>query len=236
MSGADRHDGYATAAAVVVCMAVALSAAAAMGSSVAELRLARGDLRRIQAQYGLGGASMQALAALGRAPETTRLRWTMATDAGPVAVLAEPETAKLPLAAAAALEDGDLRGLGASNPATLRARLEALVTARHGSMAEIAGGDAGLGWRRCAASAVSRLGQASRLAVTPAVAPAATPEGGSGSFHAGEVWRVRVTLDGWTEDRILRLTGDPYQPAAVIERRFHRSEGETPCDALTAKG
>jgi len=212
----------------VVSLALALSVAALAASGVAELRAARADMRRMQAQYALGGAQVMAGQTVNSDSQGKRLIWRFDTAAGPVDALAEPEAAKLDYQGAASLDDAVLAPLGVRDAAALRARLGDLARRRAGTLTLLAAAAAAPDWRRCAASLVSRVGRAEILAFPAAIAPAPRP----GASHAGEVWRVRTSLGSWTEDRIVRFTGDLNHPAAIIDRRFYKAEGRDRCETL----
>jgi hypothetical protein len=222
-------DGYATAAAVVTSLAIGLVATAVTALSVGELKLARADINRTRAEYGLAGAQASAAATLAQSKADVRLAWTFGSDAGSATVLAEPEAAKVSFKVASSLDHATLRKLGASNPEMVRVRVGSLV--RHGGLpSALSEADPSPLWRRCAASAISPLGQAEKVTIATAVAPQLSES----SSHIGEVWRVKTTAGGWSDDRLVRFTGDVVHPAAVIERRFYRDGGGRSCDAISA--
>jgi hypothetical protein len=211
--------GYASAAALVVSLAVAILAAGLVMRGVGMLKLARADFRRAQAEYALSGAQVLAVTRLLNGSGFGRLTWSVGgADTGGVTMLAEAEGAKLRLAAVADLDDKALAGLDPIDLAQARQRLTAL----DGTTAtpdEITAVDAGPTWRACAASAISPWGGAQALKLGPTRAPDQEP----GGARAGQVWRVRATTeDGWTDERIVRLIGRAEQPGAVIWRRFGR--------------
>lgn len=215
--------GWATASAVVFSMALALTATALSGLASAELRSARAGLDRVHAEYALDGAQKAADVAALETDKAVRLRWSLSTDDGQFDVLAEPEAAKLSLAAAAALDDKALAKLGVVDSAALRDRL----TAASGKQTPVPELDAAPLWRDCAASVVSRFGEAKDLAL----ASPATPNQVKFDWRLGEVWRLRVTdKTGWTDDRLVRFVGDPLRPAAVIERSFTRQSRDPSCE------
>ncbi len=223
-----KSDGYATAAAAMVSLAIALVATAVTATSVAELRLARTDLRRMQAEYGLAGAETLAAMTVLESRQAGRLRWRFSTDLGPVEALAEPEAAKLGYGAAADLDDGSLARLGVGDPARVRAKLRGLALTKTAALTALRDADLSPRWRDCAASAISPVGQGSKLGVP---APA-EPQGSGSAWHAGEVWRIRVSAAGWTEDRLVRFTGSEDHPAAIIDRRLVRGEETEKCETL----
>ena len=229
-SGIDPRDGgYATASAITVAMAIALTATALTALATAELKGARGGLTRLQAEYALAGDQQAAAVTVLETSKAVRLRWTEAGEAATVEVLAEPELAKVGYKAAAALDDSKLARLGVQDPAALRERLTAEL-ADPEDRRPVAELDAAPLWRACAASLVSRWGAGGALAF----AKADKPDGRRFSWRLAEVWRLRIARpDGWTDDRIVRFTGDPLRPAAVVRRRFSR-EGEADRQCETA--
>jgi hypothetical protein len=223
-----RDSGYASAAALAVSLAVAILAAALVLRGVSALKLARADLRRSQAEYALSGAQVLAATRLVNGAQSARLAWSVGSlDARDIAILAEAEAPKLKLAAAATLDDKVLALLGADDPAGARARL-AVLDAETATPEAITGADVGATWRACATSAISPWGVAETLSLAAVQAPEQEQDGP----RAGQVWRVRATtLDGWTDERIVRLIGRAQKPSAVIWRRFGRTaNGGVTCD------
>jgi hypothetical protein len=227
-SDPDTSDaGFATPAAAVVSLALAMVATAVTAGGVMQLRLARADMARAEVESVLDGAQQRAALAMLSGGSATRLRWTLA-DGGGVQMLAESEAAKLNLAAATVLNDATLSKLGVTDAAALRARLVA-VSATAPS-ADIEAADPAPLWRVCGRSLISRLGTATRQPTLTAQ----VPKGGPVAWRIAEVWRLRATsVDGWVDDRLVRFTGDPARPAAVVERRLYRtSGGGDRCDAI----
>ena len=224
-SRADAGDnGWATASAVVFSMALALTASALSGLASAELRSARTGLDRLHAEYALDGAQKAAVIAVLETDKTVRLHWSLSTDDGQFEVLAEPEAAKLGLAAAAALDDKALAKLGVTDGAALRDRL----AAASGKDTPVPDLDSAPLWRACAPSVVSPFGEGKDLAL----AGPATPNQLKFDWRLGEVWRLRVKgAAGWVDDRLVRFVGDPLRPAAIMERSFTRQSREPSCDA-----
>ena len=240
-SSTSRHagdEGFATPAAVVVSLGVALVATAVTGSAIAELKLARADYDRSQVESRLDGAQAIAILAVISGGASTRMRWTIASGDGTVDVLAEPEAAKLSLNAAADLDSATLSRLAVSDTGDLKARLKQLTASRTADQ-DLASLDASPIWRACARSLIAVHGAATK----PPVLKARAPVQNQVAWRIGEVWRIRVTggelgarsSDRWTDERIVRFTGDAEHPAAIVDRRFGRSgkEGD-PCDAIFA--
>lgn len=218
--------GYATAAAALTALALSLVVSAVMGASLTDLRASRAALARTTTEASLDGVQQAAVVAVLEAGQAGRLRWFIASEQGPVEVLAEPEAPKLSLVSAADLDDSDLAGLGGVSTASIKSRLRALALS--GADASEVTRIAALPlWRACASSLISPYGRADALTLSPARQPAA----GRFAWRAGEVWRLRaLSPDGWADDRIVRLTGDSQHPAAIIERMFVRGQrGGEPC-------
>lgn len=231
----DRRDGYATAAALGVSLALGLVAAAVTARSVAALKLAKADLRRTQADYALNGAQALAVAAIVTSGQPGPYRWTLTTPEGAVEALAEPEGAKLSLTSAAGLDDGVLRLFAVGAPSALRAKLQ--VQAERQLAGTLDDLDASPIWRSCASSFISPFGLAAVVTPMAYRAPGAGPH--PASWHIGEVWRIRITdHGGWRDDRFVRFTGDVARPAAVISRRLVRiigaqaPQGDGSCEKL----
>ncbi len=222
--------GYATPAALVLCVAVASVAAAMTGRALGELRLAHADLRRMQAEYDLDGAQLAAGAGVVRSRVPGPYLWTFATDNGWVETLAEPEVKKIGPATAAALSDAELSAFGVADAAALRARLQAQRVAAE--PVAVAALDPAPLWQACAPSIVSPYGGADHVNYIAPQAPGPGPD--PQSWRIGETWRIRVTTSaGWRDDRIVRFTGDAHHPVAVVSRQLTRPAGEsTPCPSL----
>jgi hypothetical protein len=213
----------------MVSMAIAATAAGLSGLAVAELKSARGSLGRIQAEYRLAGAQRLAAETLLKNDVGGRLRFQLSGGAEGVDVLAEPEAVKVSYAAAAKLDDRELARLDVQDPAQLREKLMA-AEAAHDAPRPVADLDAAPVWRECAASVVSPYGSAEKFSF----AKANPPNAHQFSWRLGEVWRIRAaTADGWADDRIVRFTGDPSAPAAIVQRSFSRgSGGEQQCENI----
>jgi hypothetical protein len=224
--------GFATPAATVISLAVAIVAVAVTAASVAELRTARQDLDLGKTEYALaGGQNVAALSAL-QSADSARLRWTFPSPTGTLDALAEPERPKLSPAAAVDLDSGLLSALGVIDPITLRARLRKLSESPRPRAGDIEAADDSRTWRLCAGSIVSPFGEATSFHASGSI----SPQIGDLSWRAGELWRVRVTApSGWADDRLVRFTGDRLHPTAVIEQRlYRRATGEDPCEKIMA--
>lgn len=236
----ERPDaGYATPAAMILSLALALIATAMVARSVMMLRLAKSDIARANAEYVLDGAQLQAAAVVIRAGSGGPYRWALPTDLGFAEVRAESEAEKLSLSAGASLPDSALATLGVADSGALKARLAALPAASR-TVVEVDRLDPAPLWRECAASLVSGLGrsdQPPKVAVEPSTGGAqATALPNPPDWRVGEAWRFRITTPaGWRDDRIVRFTGDARHPVAVVWRRLSRSDGgQGRCDAVLA--
>jgi hypothetical protein len=152
-------------------------------------------------------------------PSSKRLGWTISSANGVGRILAEPEGVKLGLAAALDLDSAGLERLGVEDAAQLKSKLQ-LLSQDQALGRALDEADASRTWRECARSMISPFGAAKvlpKLTYDP-------PSPGGVASHAGEVWRVRVTANGWADDRIVRLTGDPLHPAAIVERAMYRRQ------------
>jgi len=215
-SSPDKAAGYASVAAVAVSLSLAVVVVALMSRSVVALRSARADFARAQAELQLDG-------------EQRRAALAMITNAGSSSD-AQLETAKISLAMAAELDAGALSRFGVRDPARLRAWLRD-ASATPTSPADLIAADEARIWKACAPTAISAFGQAPALTAPGNESP---PSGGATS-RLGQVWRLTARANGWTDERIVRFTGERQRPAAVIWRRFYRSQKEgDSCAAIFA--
>jgi len=90
--------GYATPAALVFALALALVASVTVVRGAAIVRLSRADLTRTQLEYVLDGAQLDAAATVIRSGAGGPYHWSMASDTGWLDALAERESDKLDLA------------------------------------------------------------------------------------------------------------------------------------------
>ena len=224
--------GFATAAAMTVSMGLAMIAAGLTVASVAELKRTRLEFAKTKTEYALQQAHVRAVADLLINGATSRSSWRVDTDAGQAVVMAEPEYAKASFAKAADLDDKPYVQLGVRDPEALKGRLTQTPPAA-GGQSWIASLDAAGLWRACAPSLISRFGRGD----TFVLAKSTTPTGQGFSWRPGEVWRVRTSINGWADDRIVRFTSRDQAPALTLERRFiRRSKEEDQCESLFSKG
>ncbi len=216
----------------MVSLGLALVASALTGLAVTDLKAAQSEAAKIRAEYQLDGLQERAGLTVVTDPKAVRLRWSLPTLSGSAEVLAEAEGAKLGLTGTVSLDTATLTKLGVSDARDLHRRLQTLAADRAVGLA-LENADASPVWRACARSVVSIYGSAK---AAPKMAYAA-PTPGAVIARSGEVWRIRVTSGGWTDDRTVRFTGDPLHPAAVVERRLYRgNEMGDRCAALFAVG
>jgi len=226
--------GFATAAATIVALGISLVVAAVVAVCVSDLRAANAQASQVAVEAALNGGQLRAEAALLAAPMAARYAWSIDAPAGSLRIWAEPEASKLSIAGAAALDGPALALFGVTDMASLKARLEALASADASEGLQLAALDSAPAWRQCARSAISPYGGARTFAIPKPTRPAAGPF----NTRAGEVWRILVTsADGWTDERLVRFTGDRYDPWGVIERRFYRGgRGVDQCETVLGAG
>lgn len=228
LSSRSDADGFATPAAVGVSLALAITVTAVMIRSTAELRRARADFERTRAEYALDGAVAAAEIAVLQSRPAERYAWTLSDDLGVFEVLAEAEAPKLALAKGDALNDTRLTRLNVRDAAELRTRLSDLSKSTIAAL-DIASADVAPEWRTCGPSLISAWG----LQSEPHLAPSTAPDNASGVIRLGEVWRIRTRSEqGFTDDRIVRFTGDALHPAGLVARRFYRAKKGDTCDSF----
>ncbi|MGA0601545.1 hypothetical protein ACO2Q3_12650 [Caulobacter sp. KR2-114] len=189
-----------------------------MTLAVSAERATHADYEKTRAEYALAGDRLAAVQALLGASNTGRVRWQLASENGPVEVIAEPEGLKL-----SPKNPGE--GLSALN-ARLQVKDEAHLTSALAALASdnsaeaIEAADDSALWRLCARTFLSPHGTAASVAR----APTAAPRPGPINWRLGQLWRLRLTdADGRTEDTVIRFTGAPGHPIAVAERQFTHS-------------
>lgn len=233
MGGSDQ-DGYATPAAAMIATAIAVVVIAVISRSTSELRLARADFQKTQAEYRLAGAHNVALLAIATSNRAPPYRWTVPSLGKAFEVVAEPERPKLALASIGNLDDELLDRLGVLDHAALRAKLADLPVVD--GVPWPADADASTGWRSCAGALISFYGAADFAPALNYVEPDSGKD--DSKWRAGEVWRISVTdEDGWRDERIVRFTGNGLNPAAVISRRLSRGwKDNLACETSLAGG
>lgn len=214
--------GFATPAALLLSLALALVGTAMIGRSVGLLKLTKADLDRTETDYALAGAQLEAAATVVRAGVPGPFHWTSSTDQGWVDIRAEREADKLSLATASTLAPAVLASFGATDPVAIQAKLAAAATA---DVADVSTMDRSSLWQACAARLMSSFGQSAGYTFVPDVQPAIGDK--PPQWHVGETWRIRVTTStGWRDDRLVRFTGNSNEPAATILRTVSKGDGE----------
>lgn len=215
----------------MIALALGTIATAVIGAGMADLRLARAEMRQTRIEAGLASAHAAAIQPLLVQSPSKRLRWSATSDLGSIDVLAEAESSKLAMASAVDLNDAELARFGVADADKLRARLRSLAVGKAPEALAVGDLDVARLWRACAGSMISPYGRGKAL---PRLTATSSPGGGQAAALTGEVWRVRVAAPGgWSEDRLVRLTGDENHPAAILERRLSRTtSGGEPCADL----
>ncbi len=214
----------------MISLALAVVATAVTATAIVELRLAKSDFAQDRLVVALDGAHQRVAYTMLAAGLSSRLRWVEVTPDGPVRVLAEAEAPKMGLFAAPNIDDATLEKLQVADGAALRERLKSMSQADAiGPKLETADGSPL--WRACARSLISAYGDAKAKPILNAAAPIID----TSAWHRGDVWRIRVTLSGWVDDRLVRFVGAELHPAQTIDRRLYRATKEAnQCDALFA--
>ncbi len=220
------EEGFATPAATVVSLAIAIVMIAAQARATMALRQAQADYRRSAAEMALDAA--QTLAAADLVDGARASLSSLQLDRRTISIRLEAEAAKLSLADAAKQDPGLFSSLGARNPNLVKAGLASLAQIAPVDPARIDTLDPSPKWRACGRSVLSPYGAAT--------APARTPSPPQVQGHPGEVWRVlAISSDGWTDDRTVRITGGQTQTARVIYRSFrHEAPGAPSCPSPLA--
>jgi len=216
----EDDSGYALPAAMMLALVLAVTAAGLMARSMTVLRQSKDDLDRLRIERGLDGAHLLAASAIVSSQTAGPYRWSLASEVGPVEIVADEERAKLGFAEAAALPAETLARLGVTDAPALRARLaQAAESPLPPLTADL---DTAPTWRFCAPALISPLGRSQALQYTIPTEPG--PGTLPASWRIGEVWRVSiVTPGGWRDDRLVRFTGDASRPNATVARRFFRT-------------
>lgn len=203
------ENGYATAAFGAIALALAVIATALLAFANFQLRTARIGLRHTQQDALLDGALVLAAKTVMQDSRAAPLVWSREIDGGAVTLLAEPEALKasaqdpdaLGSAALAALTDG--RPLAPYQPTSdLGSDRRALV-----------GRSESPTWRSCAQSFLSPLSASRTVTLTR---PSRPVERGL-SWRVGEIWRLAAFVDGRGADAVVRFTGDPAAPIAILD-------------------
>lgn len=224
-STADKR-GFATLAAAVLCLALGMMASILVEAASLDLRAARSDLERVQAQYRLDGAQRLAAQRLLEQNPGGRVVFNLGPAMGNIEVVAEPEFPKLSASQADQLDQPLLKQLNVADSERLRGQLSSLAETPDATYMSTL--DASPLWQACGPSLISAFGLADHMTPPQKLSAPAYRF----SWRAGEVWRLRLAdSDGWTDERWVRFTGDRRQPAATILRSFRSASQVGPqCD------
>jgi hypothetical protein len=222
-SSKEGESGYATAAAALACLAIATVVASLTSVNLSEFRRAKQGLARLKAENILESAQLVAAETLNESMVPGRLSWSVDVGGQSVVVIAEPEAEKVSLAFAVSEGPEGFRALGAQHPEAAVMAAQTSLQRRYAS--PVASFDSGPDWRRCAPSILSPFGVQSHAIVKPP----SEPNGFGEIPRVGEIWRVVASIDGWSDDRIVRLTGHGDEPAVLIAREMRRGPLSGPC-------
>ena len=229
----DREAGYATVVFGAIAFGLAMIAAAVLARSSAELRLAKREAIDVVADIRLEGAIVLAADGVLSDGGAGPFAWKRQIDGREILLLAEPEAAKLSASATTPHATALLRRLGrapGSGPVeTLRpgGSLREHRRRFEGSFK----GDLG---RTCAQSLVSILSTNPE----PEMDRHRAPGGGGPNWRLGEIWRLAAFDGRRSVDAIVRFTGDPDAPIAVLDQANRRSPMPDieRCNSLIAEG
>lgn len=222
-----NSEGYATVSALVLSMAIALVVAGSMAVAGADLQAARRELRRVQQEAWFDSVHLRATYQVATTAGADRIAWQDSWGGTGYQVLAETETSKASLHVAASnWDDAAFRALGV-DPERVRPLLTGFSSRERAEILEI---DPAPTWRSCILSLVSVLGTDSAPDPVAPVAPGASEV----DWRTGQVWRIRIRgADGWTDDRLVRWSGDGRAPVYVIDRQLYRlRESRVPCESI----
>jgi hypothetical protein len=209
-----NREGYATAAFMIIAFGIAGIAATLVVFANAELRAARLSMNRVEERARLEGNLVLAADTVMRESQLAPLFWSRDVDGHKVVFLAEPEAGKASATDPAVLGSEPVTALAADAPLTaepsrpllsLRSRRDALV-----------GRSSNETWRQCAPSYLSPLSSATTISVAPTTAPT----GGAINWRVGEVWRLVAYSQGRAADALVRFTGDPDKPMAILDMQI----------------
>lgn len=226
--------GFITPVFAALALGLGLVAGAYVLSARTELDAAeRASARQVALLLLEGLSNRTAWTLLGEAGTPT-LQWTEPSAVGSIVVAAEPEALKL-----SPLEAGRPNNIRLFSDLLSSKEGEVIATKLSGSLSakapDIERGDVVAAsseplWRRCANSIVSPY---SRLTAFALPAPRAPAADGPADFRPGQMWRLSmVSQRGWWLDRVVRFTGDPQRPIAVVEQDFGFDRGRFTQDCL----
>jgi hypothetical protein len=203
------ENGYATAAFGAIALSLAVIAAALLAFANFQLRTARIGLRQAQQDAVLDGALVLAAKSVMQESRTAPLAWSGELDGTAVTFLAEPEALK------ASAQHPEVLGAAALARLTSEEALSAPVppSALGSDRRALVNRAKSQQWRSCAQSFLSPLSASEAMILTRPSAPMED----SLSWRVGEVWRLAAYAEGRGADAIVRFTGDPGAPFAVLD-------------------
>jgi len=229
---ADDEAGYVTAVFAGLTFMLALVGIAGALLARQQLIAADADARHLTEAYDFEGRATAAALRLLKENGAPTLRWREASDYGVLTITLEPEGLKVSAAELARPQNDDLIAgvVGRSEAYDIQKKAAALQPGADGAVhrAQLLRLSEVSRWRDCAATLVSPF---SRLTAFN-VAPPSSLTGEGSDAHAGEVWRITIDApDGAWLDRIVRLTGSPAAPAAIVDEDVGRvpGNGRTSC-------
>jgi hypothetical protein len=212
----NTEPGFLTGVFGVGAIGLSLIAAAALQLARVDAQSAARAAERLRLAYAADGVVTDAAWTILHMPEEGARTWRVDTPEGGFTVMVEPERRKLSLAEAAGarahLSLARWLGPDADDVARSIAALDRGEDLPR--RAQLLAASASPLWRRCGLSFISAY---SRLSDN-ALLPASTGGGAAAVDRAGEVWRIAVARNEQPIlDRLVRFTGDPGAPTAVID-------------------
>jgi hypothetical protein len=210
--------GFLTAVFGVGALALSLVAAAGLQLARTDAQGAARAAARLREAYAADGVATAAAWTILHAADDGVRTWREATSQGDFSITVEPEGRKLALDEASGPQ-GRLaltRWLGPAGDDVAQ-RLGDLARHKGGvpSRAELITLSPSPLWRRCG---LSFLSAHSRLSGNVLGAGQGTQVAGAAMERTGQVWRIAVARgERPMLDRLVRFTGDPKAPAAVVE-------------------
>lgn len=194
----------------------------------------RGEWDRLRQDYAAAGVMNLAAWTVMHQVGTPTVSWDEATNVGPMRVTVEPEMRKLALSEISGTRAFERlkRIMPGSDAMDVVRKMQALSSAggrppTRDALRQVSDLPA---WRDCGLTVVSPY---SRL-TDNALAPVSRRLDGKPSLRAGEVWRISVVRDKRVLlDWVVRFTGDPKAPIAVIDQLV--GEGLSSPEACAAR-
>lgn len=213
----DSDGGYASMTAIVLCAALSLMSAGALGLVMAEKKQAQRQVFRTQQLEAINTAVLHFSGDIVRAQGDATLTKVETVDVPDghmtVTLRAEYEGRKWPMAKIADLDEKLLKSYTAIS--------------RNDFVAQAARSDR----NDCLRSLFSNYGFADPQHDLPHGVGLIAMSGG----HDGQVWRIRAVTGGRLEERLVRFLGDPNHLFAVVSQEDY-ALGEMPsCTQLTGQ-